>query len=445
VLLVAGHLDHRLRGEESRRDAEFCRELCVRLGVRARIEDEEVAARAARDRISVETAGRDARLEAFRRWGESEGARAVLTAHHRDDQVETILAHLCRGAGVRGLSGMAECRPLAPGHGTELWRPCLGLSREELAAHRVARGLPHREDASNRTLGPARNRLRHRLLPLLRREVNPAIDAALLSLGAESREIAEAARRGIAPVIPLLRIRPPHAAIPAAASAQVRGDAQLASALLVAAWGAAQGRPGALLRDHHLAWRRLVAGEGDARHYDLPRGAALERAGGWLYILGAAPTPDADPRPRALPERGEIVWRGATIRCAGAPEPRSRRGELVAGLPGIPLAVRGARANDRIRVGGLRHRVCELLRAAGIPARWRATYPVIVAGDATGAGSAPGVADGREVLWVPGVRGPSRRGERLVSILPREDDDPLAFLLSLVSWGGVRDAGSAGG
>ena len=428
--LVAGHLDHRLRGEESRGDADFCRELCARLGVRARIEEEDVAARAARDRISVETAGREARLEAFVRWSECEGARAVLTAHHQDDQVETILAHLCRGAGVRGLSGMAACRPLPGAAAAELWRPCLDFTRDELAQLRVAAGLPHREDGSNRALGATRNRLRHRLLPLLRSEVNPAIDAALLALGDEAREIAETGRRGIAPLLPLLRVRPPHAAIPPAASMRVRGDPLLASALLVEAWSAAQGRPGALLRDHHLAWRRLLDGGGDGRHYDLPRGAALERAGGWILILGAAPPPEGEVAQRALPERGEIEWRGAVLRCGegSAPEIREKVGAdredgsgLVAALPEEPLAVRGARPGDRIRLAGVRHRVGELLRSAGIPARWRGSYPVIV----------PARESEDEVLWIPGLRGASRPGGRLVRIIPSAGGDPIAFLLAL--------------
>jgi tRNA(Ile)-lysidine synthase len=431
LILVAGHLDHRLRGDESRGDAEFCRELCARLGVRAWIEEEDVAARAARERVSVETAGREARLAAFRRWAEREGARAVLTAHHRDDQVETILAHLCRGAGVGGLSGMAACRPLAPGLGTELWRPCLGFTREELSSHRTLVGLPHREDASNRSLGPARNRLRHRLLPLLRREANPAIDTALLALGAESREIAEAGRRGIAPFLPRLRIRPPHAAIPADAVRGVRDEPLLASALLVAAWSAAQGRPGALLRDHHLAWRRLIAGDGDARHYDLPRGAALERAGGWILLIGAAPPPDAALPPVVLPSCGEVAWRGATIRSGETADPAAGRDELIAALPDVPLAVRGARPGDRIRFSGFGHRVGEWLRAAGVPARWRGSYPVIIAAPEGGRAMSEDRGEGEEILWVPGVRGPSRGGGRLLRVTPVEGGDPISFLLAL--------------
>lgn len=447
VTLVAGHLDHRLRGISSSLDAEFCRGLAAHLGVRAIIEAEDVVTLAARGRLSIETAGRGARLSAFRRWAEREGARAVLTAHHRDDQVETILAHIRRGAGPRGLAGMPAKRPLAEGTAAELWRPCLSLSRSELAAHRSAAGLPHREDATNRSLVPARNRIRHRLLPALREALDPEIDERILALGAAAETIAGRLRRAVLPLLERARIRSPHAAIPAGTALRLRGEPALASALLIELWRGAQGRSGALTRDHHRAWRRLLEREEGGGHYDLPRGAALERAGEWILLLSAAPPPGPVAAPRIIPDRGEIPWRGARIRSGIGEESDGGSPSLIARLPGGPLAVRGAHPGDRLRQGGIGHRVGELLRSAGVPARWRGEYPVIVRGGAgTAAGDGEGARGPGEVLWIPGVRGPEGEGDRVVRvvrIIPVEEGDPIAFLLALrAERGSARVAGA---
>jgi tRNA(Ile)-lysidine synthase len=410
--IAAGHLDHGLRGDESRADAEFCRALAGRFGIEIIEDTEDVAARARHARISIETAGREARLEAFARWARRTGGVAVLTAHHQDDQVETVLAHLLRGAGPGGLSGMRARRPLAGAHDAELWRPCLAFARAELAEHRRSALLPHRDDAMNRDLSTTRNRIRHRILPALRADGD--VDGLLIRLAAGARGVAAARCAALGPLIERVRVVPPHAAVPPEVIDAVGEDAGLSGALFAEVWRRSQGRPGALTRAHFAIWRRFAAGHGDGRSCDLPRGAALERAGGWLFLIGARG--EAAPPPQPLPQEGTLRWRGVRIEVGGdVPD-----GALSAALPeGTPLELRGARPGDRIRCGASRHRVAEWLRVAGVPARWRACYPVVCCGE--------------EIVWVPGTRRPAAAGNRRVHIIIEDEREPIAFLLALIA------------
>jgi tRNA(Ile)-lysidine synthase len=374
----------------------------------------------------VETAGREARLEAFARWARRGGCAAVLTAHHRDDQVETVIAHMLRGAGERGLGGMPARRRLDPSVAAELWRPCLAMSRAELAAYRRAAGLPHREDSTNQDESATRNRLRHSLLPALRARGD--IDALILGLSARAASLAAARRAALVPVLERTVIVPPHAAIPPGTLDAVAEDSGLCEALLGEVWERTQGRSGALTREHYRIWARFAAGRGDGRSCDLPRGAAVERAGGWLFLLGSRADTGGGDSPISLPERGEILWRGARIEVGG----EWSRGPLGAALPaGVPLEVRGARPGDRILAGGVRHRVGEWLRVAGVPARWRGLYPVI--------------ARGEDVVWVPGVRRAAEDGTRRVRVTPIEREDPIAFLLGVRAASGATSAGGSPG
>lgn len=178
VRLDAIHVHHGL-SPDADRWAAFCAELAARYAVPARIERVRV------DRASglgIEGAARRARYEAFARCD----ADVVALAHHRDDQAETLLLQLVRGAGVAGLAGMPPWQPGAPA----LLRPLLRLGRADIEAEARARGLSWVEDASNDDTRHARNALRHRVLPLLR-ELNPAAAANLARSAAHLAEAHE--------------------------------------------------------------------------------------------------------------------------------------------------------------------------------------------------------------------------------------------------------------
>ena len=169
--VVAAHLDHGLRpGSDA--DAAFCAALCARLDVPLRQGTADVRGRAAREKGGLEQAARRERYAFLRRVAAEERAAAIAVAHTRDDQAETLLLRLLRGAGTTGLGGM---RPRAG----DLLRPLLGVSRREVVEHLRERGLEWREDPSNADLAHRRNRVRHELLPYLEERFNPGIRAAL--------------------------------------------------------------------------------------------------------------------------------------------------------------------------------------------------------------------------------------------------------------------------
>src|SRR6185436_4691181 len=184
---------------ESAADAAFCRDLCLGLGVPFRTRRADVGARRRTERGGLEEAARRERHAFLRAVKEEEGAAWIALAHTRDDQAETVLLRLLRGAGALGLSAM---RPRAD----DLLRPMLGLSRRDVLDHLAARSLTWREDSSNADLAIARNRVRHELIPYLERYFNPAVREALArsaALLADDAEVLAAAANDVLTVAAL--------------------------------------------------------------------------------------------------------------------------------------------------------------------------------------------------------------------------------------------------
>ena len=171
VLVGLAHLNHRIRGDDADADVRFCRDLAARLELPAFIGEADVPALAAASRASLELAGRDARQQFYMGAMRSAGAAAVAVAHTRDDQAETVLLRLTRGAGSVGLSGIAPRRG-------PIIRPVLETTRSELREYLDQRHEGWREDATNADRTVPRNLIRHDVLPLLR-TINPQADAAL--------------------------------------------------------------------------------------------------------------------------------------------------------------------------------------------------------------------------------------------------------------------------
>ena len=170
-LMGLAHLHHHIRGHAADEDAAFCRALAAGAGVPGVVGDVDVPALARRAGVSLEVAGRDARQQFYTEALASLGAGCVAVAHTRDDQAETVLLRLARGAGPAGLSGIAPRRD-------HLVRPLLEISRAELRAWLNEVGEPWREDATNADRAIPRNLIRHEVLPRLR-QINAQADAAL--------------------------------------------------------------------------------------------------------------------------------------------------------------------------------------------------------------------------------------------------------------------------
>ncbi len=187
--VVLCHLHHGLRGAAATRDQKFVRDLAERLGFGFRTERMDVATLAREQRISVELAARNARLDFFMRCARSERSRCLLLAHQADDQVETVLHHFLRGSGLRGLGGMKSVSEWTHGGRVlEIRRPLLEWTREDLRDYLRSHRRKWREDASNTSLEPTRNRLRLDLIPYIQSLLGREIRGPLLRMAAIVRD-----------------------------------------------------------------------------------------------------------------------------------------------------------------------------------------------------------------------------------------------------------------
>jgi tRNA(Ile)-lysidine synthase len=168
LALTVLHLNHGLRGEESRADAAFVREQAQRLGWPAIVHEAQLPADG-----NLEQAAREARLQFFHSAMQSARLDCVATGHTRSDQAETVLFRFLRGSGTAGLAG------IRPATRDRVVRPLIEFSRADVEQYLRSRNLEWRDDSTNATLQFARNRIRHQLMPLLEREWNPAIRETL--------------------------------------------------------------------------------------------------------------------------------------------------------------------------------------------------------------------------------------------------------------------------
>ncbi len=173
IELHVAHLNHRLRGAQSEADAEFVRQLASRLGIAVTVEQRDVPEFIRKQRLSLEEGAREIRYQFLQEVAQRIGATKIATAHNLDDQAETVLFRLLRGAGRRGLSGIPPVRD------RHFVRPLLGTSRKQIEEYLAQRGLSFRCDSSNADLSYTRNKIRHQLLPLLRKNYNPDIVTTL--------------------------------------------------------------------------------------------------------------------------------------------------------------------------------------------------------------------------------------------------------------------------
>ncbi|MBP0962964.1 MAG: tRNA lysidine(34) synthetase TilS [Oscillospiraceae bacterium] len=179
--LVACHINHNLRGQESLRDEQFVRALCQRLDVECRICSEDVAAAAKSQNRSVEEVARDIR---YRFFAETAGERGkIATAHTAADNTETVLMNLARGSGLRGLCGIPPVRG-------NVIRPLIGCTRSQTEQWCRQNGLEWVEDSTNAEDDYTRNRIRHHVVPVLRQQ-NQSVDQTVAQMSERLRRDAD--------------------------------------------------------------------------------------------------------------------------------------------------------------------------------------------------------------------------------------------------------------
>jgi tRNA(Ile)-lysidine synthase len=278
--LHAAHLDHGLRGEDSLADAAFVRQQCAALDVAATIEHCDTRTAAAESHAGIEEAARNLRYRFLTRITQSTGAAWVALAHNADDQVETVLHRLLRGTGLSGLSGMPVTRPLT--ESITLIRPLLAVTRSEIEGELRQRGLTWREDASNAAFECTRNRIRHRLLPLLRAEFNPQVDAALRNLSLQAREAESIVQTAAARLLEQSLLDAGADEVRIDCSQLVDVPVHLVRALLHRLWQRQACPAGSMTFEHWDALAKLALGAGNP--LTLPGGIKAVRRGTLLHL-----------------------------------------------------------------------------------------------------------------------------------------------------------------
>lgn len=272
--LVVAHVNHQLRGAASDADEQFVKNLAEALGLACETLSVPVKDEALKAKENLENMARRIRYEFMAKAAKRHGSQWVATGHTVDDQAETVLHRMLRGAGIRGLRGIARERGLQPG--LRLVRPLLGATRAEVVAYLESLRQAWREDASNRDPAYTRNRIRHDLLPMLR-SFNPAIAQSLARLAEQAGEIHAEQEAAAGKLLE-------HVELPAAGTMRILNATELRQAphhriraMFRLIWERENWPMGDMTHAH---WKRLVAiAVGEETATDLPGGVAARRKG----------------------------------------------------------------------------------------------------------------------------------------------------------------------
>ena len=177
--ILIAHLDHKFRGEESVADRKFCEDLAKRYNLEIVWEEIDVPKIAKEKGISPEEAARLARYDFFKRVAKERGIDKIAVGHTRDDQAETVLMRIIRGAGMKGLSGISPVKNM---QGNKIIRPLIGIFRKEVEDFILTEGLKFRKDSSNEKTIFTRNKIRLELIPLLEKDFNSNIKEVLANM-----------------------------------------------------------------------------------------------------------------------------------------------------------------------------------------------------------------------------------------------------------------------
>jgi len=440
LVLHVAHFDHRTRARAAAQDAAFVASLADRIGAPIRV------GRADRTPKNEEQA-REARYTFLRRAAMQVGAGAIATGHTRDDQAETVLLHLTRGA---GLAGVAAMRPLRDG----IARPLLAIGRTETAAICRAAKIKPREDPTNRSLKFSRNRVRLRVLPELER-INPQVRAALARFAEAAWQIDEVEQASVARATSAASA--PETAgrtawTTSTPGAHAAGELRERTTFLLAGRDAAAAsdmadvrrsatRPTpdvpelmdaaptgramldiralpvpAIARDRYLAdaWRgatgialsarqraaltALAGSTAGTRKIDLPGGQAVRE---YDRLELAPPAQDAVGQiPAQRVKRGETAeWHGWRI-AVDMPVDGMPYSATVSEEDAARIVVRARRPGDRMSGRG---KLQDVFVNAKVPVRVRDAWPLVTL-------------NGDDVIWVPGVTEPPRSGSVSVAI-----------------------------
>jgi tRNA(Ile)-lysidine synthase len=396
--VAAAHLNHRIRGLESDRDEDFVSEMCARLEVELRV------ARARgldADSANLEERAREARYLFLNRAADAVGAEYIALAHHGDDQAETVLMRMLRGAGIAGLAAMAERGP------GRLIRPMLGIDRAEILVYLRARRIAFVEDSSNRSPEILRNRIRTELIPMLERDYAPGLRRRLVEIAGEMRSVDDFMNAAASIEFDAMRSSD---ALDVARFPVLAPALQMSVLRLYLAERMSSLRR--ITRAHLESLRQLVLTGGPSDSMDLPGGWRAEREYNFLLITNTVSLSDEDfSVPLSLDgitiveeagyrfeasmvDRGDLTPnpfpRGKGNQNYGASDLRVALFDAAA-IADTGLLVRNFIRGDRIRPLGMRgeRKVKDVFIDRKIPRVERRRFPIVTLGG--------------EVAWLPGL------------------------------------------
>jgi tRNA(Ile)-lysidine synthase len=297
--IEVAHVNHQLRGAASDEDEDFVRKLCGRLSIPFHAGKVDVKGLQEKEKRTVEEAGRVLRYEYLERKAIEVGAKKIALAHNLDDQAETILHRILRGTGLRGLKGMAPIRVISKKHDLFAVRPLIELERFEIEAYLRERGIPYRTDATNFDGGHTRNRIRHKLLPMIESEFNPRVKMALVKLGQTAGSFYLLLREIANEVYETAKMISNEGEVCLSVEEFAKLPPAIQTLIIDRAVKTVLGRVPQLNFEHYLEIISLCGEHGYQKAIRLPRGLEARREG---YVLKIA-RPQAPPTPLRLSNR----------------------------------------------------------------------------------------------------------------------------------------------
>ena len=375
--VAAAHFNHGLRGSEADRDEEFVRDYCAKRRIPFVSGSGDVRSFAEKEGLSIEEAARQLRYAFLQETAEKNGADAILTAHHADDNAETVLLSLVRGTGSAGLAGIPQVRG-------NICRPFLRIPRAELADYAAAHDIPHVEDSTNQDpSAAARNALRTTVMPVLR-QLNPKCVeniARTSSILREESDALESMARGLTEQAKEL---PDGVAIPCLMLMDVPTAVAERTILQLMAQTAGHRRD--LTAAHVVAVLDLARDRGEEKEVSLPYGMTARRK---KYSLEITRRP-ARTGEQPIAVGDTVVFRETAVCLSGEDAP----GALPLSLPeGAVLTVTPWRPSDWLRLPGSRgpRSFKRLCAERGLTPEERDAIPVLRVGEAHAADPVFGV------------------------------------------------------
>lgn len=383
LVLSVVHVHHGIRGAEADEDARFVEDLAAQLGCPFHLHRVDTPAASARNKQSLEEAARDLRYAWFRSLLAEGKADAVATAHTLDDQAETVLHRLLRGAWTEGLGGI---HPVIHCERGLILRPFLAVHRSEIEAWLFSLGQQWREDATNAETTYTRNRIRHEVLPVLA-QVNPRVAEQLAHLATIARDEegwwdAELNRLLPALVLPGRPVRGGGRAVSthpeeASVGMELERLRALAPALRRRVLRAAAKQLGCPLNfeqtERLMAMCASDSNAAGAKKQQLAADLRAERSVRELRLISEPANDTAQPalEIHGLPIPGEVTGLGVTLRATLIGDPASN--------PIPPAILRTPRPGDRVQLKHSRGAkpLKEIFERMGIPADDRKSWPVV--------------------------------------------------------------------